>query len=139
MKLTLISFVILFSGSICFGENLNSVALNKSAENSGFNKLEKNDTLEMVGNIVKMSFRTKNSKEVSGAYDYYFKTAKHKYFIKINEGVLSAADLEYRLKMEVRLKFIVKTGEWDSDPNSKDKVQSRTGEYIVILQELRRD
>ena len=140
MKITIISFAILLSSIICFGSKTSNIDLKSPSANYSLNKTGNGDTLELVGNIIKVSLRSKkDSKEIAGEYDYYFKTAKHKYFIKINEGVLSAADLEYRLKMEVRLKFIVKTGEWDSDPNSKDKVQSRTGEYIVILQELRRD
>ena len=105
------------------------------------------DTLVLVGKIITKSTKTKNKSQVSEDPDYYFKTDKETYFIKISESIYTKDQLERLKKLDNRpnaeyqhrrFKVIVRNGCWDTDQNIT-KQKNRTGKYIVIIQELRID
>ena len=111
---------------------------------NNINALE-NDTLELVGTIIKEPFITKNGKPVPGLFDYYFKTEKEKYFIKVNESIFSKEKLEDMMTKDSipeaefhnrKFKVILSNGDWDNDPENPEMQQSRVGQYIIIIQEL---
>jgi len=106
----------------------------------------KDDTLTLVGDLVKEPFITKNGKPVPGLFDFYFKTENEKYFIKANESIFSKEKLEELMKIDNkseskfhkrRFKVVLKTGDWDADPKNPELQQSRVGKYIIITQELK--
>jgi hypothetical protein len=112
------------------------------------NNIATDDTLSLVGQILKMPFISKNGKEIPGVFDYFFKVGKKKYFIKISESALSAEKLEELMIRDQRpeaeyhnrrFEVIIKNGEWDTDPANPEDIQSRLGEYIAIIRELRID
>ena|GEM_PF-2108082 len=102
--------------------------------NSFGQKATKQDTVSMLGRISKENFYAKGGKHpVEGAYDYFFVSGDKRYFIKCYGSSFTKEMLDKWAGQSVRVKGVIKKGEWDStgDP---DKVQSRTGEYITLIE-----
>lgn len=79
--------------------------------------------------------------EIQGETDFFLQRSVQDYFIKFCESQVSRSELEaYLNKQKTSLKTLhaeieYREGEWDScDEN--EKVASRTGKYIVLLQLL---
>jgi hypothetical protein len=88
----------------------------------------KNDTVVMVGKIVKEQFI--HGKPVEGVYDYFFRSNGKKYFIKTYKAKYPKEELEKWLDQSVEVKaVIVKQGSWDDNGEG----QSRGGEHILLL------
>ncbi|MEO9532054.1 MAG: hypothetical protein ABJG68_06990 [Crocinitomicaceae bacterium] len=84
------------------------------------------------GVIIEKKFINK----VGEALDFgelYLRSGKHDYFIKLADSSVKKDELMAILGLKKRFKVAFKEGLWDTDsPN----VQSRTGEYVVILEIL---
>ncbi len=95
-------------------------------------KSSKSDTLTLLGIIHQKYFVDKGGKE-SDVLDYWFKTNNEDYFIKLYESKISSETLSMFIGKTVKLKFMIKTGEWDSTGKELVPVQSRIGQYIIVL------
>jgi hypothetical protein len=93
-------------------------------------KTVKNDTILMIGKVVKEQFV--HGKVVEGVYDYFFQSGDKKYFIKEYGSAFTKEMLDKWLGESVWLEAIVKNGTWDTTDDPKMQ-QSRGGEYITIL------
>ena len=92
----------------------------------------KSDTVISTGSISIKNFINKAGKENPDITDWFFKTDNENYFIKLSEGKITPVTCGKFLDKPVKLKYIIKNGEWDS--NGKEKEQSRIGKYIVVLE-----
>lgn len=85
------------------------------------------------GKLIKKPMITKRGKPSPYVNDYFFHTDKNNYFIKVIEGKVPADTLEKYVDKNIKLNYVlVPRGEFDSD--GKEKMQSRVGPYIYILQ-----
>ena len=95
-------------------------------------KTIKNDTVMMMGKIVKEQFE--HNKPVPGVYDYFFQSGEKKYFIKTYKCKFSKEDLDKWAGQSVEIKgFIMKNGTWDDNGEG----QSRGGEFM-LLEEIKK-
>lgn len=92
----------------------------------------KQDTLISYGIIHQKPFVGKDGKEISETLYYWFKTNTEDYFIKLYESEIESELLNKYIGKTVKLKYLVKYGEWDSTGNEPVPVQSRVGSYIVV-------
>ena len=91
------------------------------------------DTFKIYnGKIIKINFVDKAGREHKDAFNYFFKTEKRQYFIKVSEGNVSKKELEkvYVNNKNIKVKAVlILFGLWDTnDPN----VESRVGDYLVF-------
>ncbi len=106
----------------------------KAKQNNNTDKIQVSQKFKtMKGKIVKVDFVNKGGQKIPGAFDYFFKINGEKLFIKITEGNVSGDEIAKFLNKEVEIKGFKSGGLWDTDdPN----VQSRVGDYVVILEFL---
>ena len=106
----------------------------KSKQNNISYKIQVSQEFKiMKGKIVIVDFVNKGGQKIPGAFDYFFKINGEKLFIKITEGKVSRDEIAKYLNKEVEIKGFKSGGLWDTDdPN----VQSRVGDYVVILEFL---
>ena len=89
------------------------------------------DGKTMSGKVIKQDFLNKAGRKIDGVYDLFYKSGEKKYFIKTNECKVSQREILDVVNKPIKIKYKIKEGLWDADdPN----VQSRIGEYIVILE-----
>ncbi|MFT4600764.1 MAG: hypothetical protein ACI857_000941 [Arenicella sp.] len=106
----------------------------KSNVMSGNKKAEVNNGHAVyTGQVVEKEFYNKGGKAM-GFSDTYLRLSVQDYFIKFCESKISKKDIE-DLKLgefgSIKVEAEIIDGEWDScDPEAK--VQSRTGNYIII-------
>jgi hypothetical protein len=85
------------------------------------------------GTLIQKKSYNKAGRELPGLGDYYLKIKKKEYFIKVSESTIDSEELKSLLGQKTKYEVIFSDGLWDTDdPN----VQSRIGEYIVILHVL---
>lgn len=96
-------------------------------------KPAKSDTLTTIGMIHKKPFIDKMGREYPDNMYYWFKTDKDDYFIKLYESKVISDSLNNYTGKLIKLKYIIKNGEWDSNGKELIPVQSRVGQYIVVL------
>jgi hypothetical protein len=84
---------------------------------------------KMTGVISKIPMLNKAGR-VCGT-DYYFKTEKKEYFIKLADSKITRDSLDMNIGKSVEIEYdVFEYGQWDSnDP----RAQSRMGEYITVL------
>ncbi len=68
---------------------------------------------------------------MSTAVDYYFKTDDDLHFIKLSESNVTREQLQESMGNPITAICQLKNGTWDKHGN--EVVQSRTGDYLVII------
>lgn len=92
-----------------------------------------NEVKILEGTVIEVPFVNKAGRTIIGAESLFFKTTVERYFIKFSAGKVLRVDLEKSIGQTIKVKSYTTFGLWDTDdPN----VQSRVGDYIVILEIL---
>ena len=132
LHFTLFLFTVLFFSCNSSKETIeNNTPINKTAD------------VKTTGNrviisapIIPKPFVKKNGEETD-IMEYYVSRSIQDYFIKFCESEVTPQDLEKVMYQEdeslntLKLEVEFKNGEWDSC-DELNRVQSRTGEYVVI-------
>ncbi len=126
MKNVISLFVVFLVVLGCGTAKNDDAPMNKAPEVS-------NDNAVYTGQVIEKEFYTKGGK-ATGSTDLYLRLSVQDYFIKFCESKVTKEDIE-KLNLgefdAIKIEGEVKDGEWDScDP--ENRVQSRTGSYIVI-------
>lgn len=86
------------------------------------------------GELVKVKFVDKGGRTHDDIFSWFFETDSTKLFIKIQEGKVSRDIIAENYGKKIKVEGYKTFGLWDTDdPN----VQSRVGDYIVILKILK--
>ena len=93
----------------------------------------KQDTIITTGIIHKRPFVDKMDQEHYDVMDYWFKTDKEDYFIKLSESDINSDSLINYIDKTVILKYIIKDGGWDYSGAELEMKQSRVGKYIAVF------
>ena len=96
-------------------------------------QVTKQDTLITTGIIHERPFVDKMDQDHYDVMDYWFKTDKEDYFIKLSESEINLGSLNKYIDKTVKLKYIIKDGGWDYSGAEFEMYQSRVGKYIVVF------
>lgn len=111
-------------------QKLRQVELNRRV-NATQNRIE-----ELWGMFVKVPFVNKAGRTIQGMDNWFFEMEERKLFIKFDEGNVLANDLEEYENKRVEIQGYISTGLWDT---SDTNIQSRMGDYLVVLEVLTKD
>lgn len=99
-----------------------------------FSQQETHGFVVNQGTLIRKDFVNKIGAPVADASDFYFKTGKNEYFIKLSESKVNGQTLQQHLNKPVTLGYRLTEGNWDaSSGDLQNPVQSRVGPYIVVL------
>lgn len=87
------------------------------------------------GQLISLPFINKRGQIVAGQESWFLKTEEQQYFIKISAGKLSKELLFNYWDKIIVVEGYISYGLWDTDD---PMVQSRIGEYIVLMSILER-
>lgn len=96
------------------------------------------DTLTLKGKIKKADMESQKGTKLKDVQDYYFLNNGKSYFIKTASGIYSKQDLDKLGKKEITIKAIIKNGPMDIDSDDPAYAATRIGEYIIIIEILKR-
>ena len=91
-----------------------------------------NDSSSLSGIVIEKAFVNIKGK-VQNKQELYLRCSIQDYYIKFCESKIEQKELVKYLNKSVRVKAIIKDGEWDVC-DVDQPAQSRIGQYIVILE-----
>ncbi|MBL4662074.1 MAG: hypothetical protein JKY22_00535 [Flavobacteriaceae bacterium] len=107
--------------------------VSKSSSNSMQKKAQDPGNFILSGHIVEKDFIKKNG-EPAGFTELYFRASVQDYYIKFCESKITKNDLEPFIDQVVTVHAEIRDGNWDICENDPQEMQSRTGNYLVVLE-----
>lgn len=89
------------------------------------------ETIALTGKIIKKPFINKIGRKSSTILDLFLKTGNKELFVKACEGKIPGEELAKEEGKMLDFEVVMKKGEWDKC--GAEEVQSRVGDYVVIL------